>query len=89
MTSTTSSGSPQEPAPDIDAREPGIADDRAGIYGLPLIGDYARSARKFFDELAPQPDDEPGVVAGKQVLRYGTVAAAGVGAAALAAVVVL
>jgi len=60
-----------------------------GIYDLPVVGKGLRSTREFFDDMAPDDDDSAGVRAGKNVLRYGAVAAAGTVASAVAAVVVL
>jgi hypothetical protein len=63
--------------------------DESSIYRAPVVGHYLRDARDFCDELRPTPDDPPQVVVGKNVIRYGTVAAVGVGAAAVAAIVCL
>lgn len=62
---------------------------RGGLYDLPLVGRPARATRSFYDDMAPRDDDSAGVRAGKQVLRYGTVAAAAVAGGAVAAIVVL
>lgn len=53
------------------------ADDRrqGAIYDLPVVGKGFREAREFFDDLRPQDGDSRGVVVGKQVARYGAVAA--------------
>lgn len=60
-----------------------------GIYDMPLIGGAARSVREFYDDLEPAPNDSTGVVVGKQLLRYGTVAAAGTAGVALGAIIAL
>jgi len=60
-----------------------------GIYGLPVVGAPARQVRAFYDDMEPQPEDSIGVTVGKNVIRYGTVAAAGVAGAAAAAVICL
>jgi hypothetical protein len=60
-----------------------------GIYGLPVVGKPAQRVRAFYDDMQPQPSDNFGVIAGKQVLRYGAVVGAGAAGAAMAAVVVL
>lgn len=60
-----------------------------GLYDLPVVGAPLQRVREFYDDMAPDEDDSVGVRAGKQVIRYGTVAAAGVGAAGVAAVLVL
>ncbi len=68
----------------VEARE-----TRSGIYGLPIIGGGLSAAHDFYQELAPTSEDSFGVTVGKNVLRYGTVAAVGVGAVGVAAVVCL
>lgn len=60
-----------------------------GIYSVPLVGKRAAQMRQFFDAIAPLATDSTGVRVAKNTLRYGTVTAAGVGAAAATAVVVL
>jgi hypothetical protein len=60
-----------------------------GIYSAPVVGEKLADVRVFFDEFAPTATDSPGVRLGKNAVRYTTVAAAGVGAAGLTAVVVL
>lgn len=62
---------------------------RGGIYELPVVGHGARRTRQFFDDMAPTDDDSVGVAAGKNALRYGAVAGAGLTGAAVAAVLVL
>jgi len=66
-----------------------IVTPSGGIYDLPVVGGGFRRTREFFDDMAPDEDDSTGVRAGKNVLRYGAVAAAGVAGAAVAAVLVL
>ena len=60
-----------------------------GIYALPVIGAPLTEVRRFYDELEPTAEDSPGVAAGKNALRYGTVVATGVAATAAAAIVCL
>ena len=60
-----------------------------GVYGLPGVGEPAARAREFFDGMRPTDDDTPGVRAGKNLARYGTVVAAGMGAVAVTAVIAL
>lgn len=63
--------------------------ERGGIYDLPVVGRPARRVRNFYDGMQPCAEDSPGVVVGKQVLRYSTVAFATVAGASIAAVAVL
>lgn len=63
--------------------------ERGGIYGVPVVGSHLSGVRDFYDELKPTPDDSAGVVFGKNAVRYGTVAATGVAATAVAAIVCL
>ena len=63
--------------------------DRGGIYDLPLIGRPLSDVRDFYDSMEPKPEDSLGVGLGKNVVRYGTVVAAGVGAVGVAAIVCL
>ena len=44
-----------------------------GIYALPVVGPRAAAVRVFFDDMRPVEDDSIGVVAGKQIVRYGAV----------------
>ncbi|MCW2525819.1 MAG: hypothetical protein JWM76_679 [Pseudonocardiales bacterium] len=60
-----------------------------GIYGLPVIGAATRRVRGFYDGIAPTDEDTAGVTVGKQILRYGTVVAAGTAGVALGAIVAL
>jgi len=60
-----------------------------GIYDLRIVGGPARSVRRFYDEMAPTEEDSAGVAFGKNVVRYGSVVAAGVGGAAVVAVLAL
>ncbi|HVV76466.1 MAG TPA: hypothetical protein VHC43_10560 [Mycobacteriales bacterium] len=60
-----------------------------GIYDLPIVGGPARRTRQFFDEMAPVEGDSPGTEFGKQVIRYGTVAAVGTVGVAVGAMVAL
>lgn len=60
-----------------------------GIYDLPVVGAGFRETREFFDEMRPQPDDAPGIVAGKQVIRYGAVAGTTAAGLAVGCVLVL
>lgn len=71
------------------APEPTPGDRTDGIYGLPVVGTHAQRVREFYDGMEPQPEDSLGVTVGKNVIRYGTVAAAGIGGAAAAAVICL
>ena len=75
----------------IDSRESNTstASERAGIYRLPGVGGRLSDVRDFYDELKPTPADSVGVKAGKNAIRYGTVAAAGAAATATAAIVCL
>lgn len=59
------------------------------IYGLPVVGDTANRVRDFYDDLEPQDDDSRGQRAGKNTIRYGSVAVVGAGATALAALLML
>jgi hypothetical protein len=65
------------------------ADRMNGIYGLPVVGRPACKVREFYDGMEPQPEDSAGVTFGKNAIRYGTVAAAGVAGTAAAAVMCL
>lgn len=62
---------------------------RGGIYDLPVVGGPARDVRVFFDDMRPLPDDSVGVTVGKEILRYGTVIAAGVAGVAVGAIIAL
>jgi hypothetical protein len=65
------------------------AADSCPIYQLPLVGGPLRNVRDFYNEMRPTEDDAFEIALGKNVVRYGTVAVAGVGAAAVAAIVCL
>jgi hypothetical protein len=77
---------PPEPQP---AGAPERTRPTGGIYDLPLVGGPARNVREFYDELAPTPTDSTGVIVGKQLLRYGTVVAAGTAGVAVGAIIAL
>ena len=79
MEQSTSDGEPT--APQMQAR--------GGIYELPGIGGRARAVRSFYDDMEPTDDDSVGVTLGKNTVRYGTVAAAGVISVGAAAIVCL
>jgi len=55
-----------------------------GIYSLPVVGNAAARARRFYDELAPQETDSSEVRVAKEVFRWSSAVA---GAAAVAMVV--
>jgi hypothetical protein len=60
-----------------------------GIYDLPIIGGPARGARGFYDDMRPEPDDSIGVRVGKEIIRHGTVIAAGAAGVAVGAIIAL
>lgn len=62
---------------------------RGGLYDLPVVGRRLSKVRDFYDEMAPSPEDSFEVTLGKNTVRYGTVAATGVAATAVAAIVCL
>ena len=62
---------------------------QGGIYDLPICGRPARGVRGFYDDMRPMPEDSVGVTVGKQILRYGTVIAAGTAGVAVGAIVAL
>ncbi len=53
------------------ARRPELRTD--GIYSLPRVGQPAAKARRFFDEVGPQPDDRTGVRIAKQAAQAGVI----------------
>ena len=75
-----------------DVTTPGIypaGTPSGGLYDLPRVGTAAQRVRIFFDGMAPTESDNLAVTIGKNTLRYGTVAAVGVGGAAVTTMLVL
>lgn len=75
--------------PESDPAQIAACRPSGGIYDLPIVGRPAQNVREFYDDLRPQPDDSTGVVVGKQILRYGTVVAAGAAGVAAGAIIAL